>query len=153
MIHLRPARAADEAFLFAVFCDSRAAELAALPQAQREALLRLQYQAQARDYGERFPRCEHFVIEFSGEAVGRLLLNREADELRVVDIAVVSQRRGQGIASAVLKALICEAEDAGISLRLSAWHDAPALSLYHQLGFCVCAESATHLELEWRPAS
>ena len=153
MIHLRPARAADEAFLFAVFCDFRAAELAPLPQAQREALLRLQYQAQARDYGQRFPRCELFVIEFSGEAVGRLLLNRGADELRVVDIAVVPQRRGQGIASAVLKSLISEAEAAGTTLRLSVWHDNPALALYRELGFCVRTESATHLELEWRPAS
>ena len=150
VIHLRPERAEDEAFLFALFCASREAEFAALPQPQRETLLRFQYQAQSRDYAARFPHSEHFIVEFGGQAAGRLLLNREANELRVVDIAVVPEMQRQGIASAVLKSLISEAEATGVALRLSVWHNNPALALYRRLGFCVRAESATHLELEWR---
>jgi ribosomal protein S18 acetylase RimI-like enzyme len=152
VIHLRPECPDDAAFLFALFCAPREAEFAPLPQAERETLLRLQYQAQSRDYAERFLHAEHFIIEFRGEAAGRLLLNREADELRVVDIAVVPQQRRQGIASAVLKSLISEAEAAGMALRLSVWHQNPALALYRRLGFWVRAESATHLEMEWRSA-
>lgn len=150
VIHLRPERADDEAFLFALFRGSREAEFAPLPKAQRETLLRLQHQAQYRDYAERFPRSEHFIVEFSGQAAGRLLLNREADELRVIDIAVTPEQRGQGIASAVLRSLISEARTTGIALRLSVRSGNPALALYRRLGFCVRAESATDLELEWR---
>ncbi len=150
MIHRRPERAEDEVFLFALFCGSREAEFATLSQPERETLLRLQYRAQSRDYAERFPRSEHFIIESCGEAAGRLLLNRDPNELRIIDIAVTPERRRQGIASAVLKSLISEAESARIPLSLSVWHDNPALALYRRLGFRVRAESATHLELEWR---
>jgi len=121
-----------------------------LPQPQRESLLRFQYQAQSRDYAARFPHSEHFIVESCGQAAGSLLLNREANDLRVVDIAVVPELQRRGIASAVLKSLIAEAEAAGIPLRLSVWHSNPALGLYQRLGFCETARSATHLELEWR---
>jgi len=153
VIHLRQVRAEDEAFLFALFRTSREAEVAPVPQPQRETLLRFQYQAQSRDYAARFPHSEHFIVEFCGQVAGRLLLNREATELRVVDIAVVPELQRQGIASTVLKSLISEAEAAHIPLRLSAWHSNPALALYRRLGFCVRAGSATHLELEWRSGS
>jgi ribosomal protein S18 acetylase RimI-like enzyme len=152
VIDLRPERAADEAFLFTVFHASREAEFAQLPEAQRETLLSLQYQAQSRDYAIRFPDAKHLIIEFGGRAAGRLLLNQETNELRVVDIAVVGELQRQGIASAVLKLLMAEAESAHIALTLSVWRDNPALALYCQLGFWVRGESATHLELEWRPA-
>ena len=152
MIHLRPQRAEDEAFLFALFCATREAEFASIPQPQRETLLRFQYQAQSRDYAARFPHSEHFIVEFSGQAAGRLLLNREGNEVRVVDIAVVPEMQGQGIASAVLKSLISEAQATGMPLRLSVWHNNPALALYGGLGFRETARSATHLELEWRSA-
>ena len=150
MIHLRPVRAQDEAFLFALFCATREAEVAALPKPQRESLLRFQYQAQSRDYAARFPHSEHSIVEFCGQAAGRLLLNREAGELRVVDIAIAPEMRRRGIASAVLKSLIAEAEATGMTLRLSVWHSNPALALYQRLGFCETARSATYLELEWR---
>lgn len=150
MTHLRPERADDAEFLFVLFCSAREAEFALLPQAQRESLLRLQHKAQCCDYAQRFPRAEHFIIESEGQSAGRLLLNREAYELRVIDIAVVPELRGRGVASAVLKSLIAEAEGAGAVLRLSVWHDNPAVALYRRLGFCVRGESATHLELEWR---
>ena len=153
VIHLRPARTDDAAFLFALFCSARESEFALLPPPQRESLLRLQYQAQTRDYAERYPQAEHFIIECDGESAGRLLLNRDADQLRVVDIAVLPAMRGRGIASAVLKSLITEAEAAGVPIRLSVWHDNPALTLYRRLGFNVREERATHVEMEWRSSS
>ena len=148
IIHLRRVRAEDDAFVFALFRTSREAEFALLPQPQRETLLRFQYQAQSHDYAARFPHSEHFIVESCGQAAGRLLLNREADEHRVVDIAIVPELQRQGIASVVLKSLIAEAEAAGAALRLSVWYSNPALDLYRRLGFCETARSATHLEFE-----
>lgn len=153
MIHLRQVRAEDEAFLFALFSTSREAEFAPLPQSQCETLLRLQYQAQCRDYAARFPHSEDFIVEFCGRTAGRLLLNREASELRVVDIAVAPELQRRGIASALLNSLISEAKAARITLRLSVWHGNPAVALYRRLGFRPRTGSATHLELEWRPGS
>jgi ribosomal protein S18 acetylase RimI-like enzyme len=153
VIHLRPACDDDETFLFALFCATREAEFGLLPQPQRETLLNLQYQAQSRDYAARFPHSENSIVEFCRKAAGRLLVNREANEIRVVDIAVLPKLRGKGIGSAVLKLLIAEAEAAGKAVRLSVWHSNPALSLYLRLGFGVRSRSATYLELEWRTES
>jgi len=149
-IDLRQVCAADDAFLFALFRSSRETEFASLPQGQREILLSLQYRAQSRDYAGRFPHSESFIVEFCGQAAGRLLLNREAHEVRVVDIAVLPEVRRKGIATTVLKSLLAEAEAAGVAVRLSVWHSNPALGLYLRLGFCETARTATYLELEWR---
>ena len=150
MIHLRPQRADDADFLFALFCSAREAEFAMLPPQQRERLLRLQHEAQCRDYAARFPLAERLIIEFDGQSAGRLLLNRAEDELRVIDIAVIPALRGRGIASTVLKSVMSQAEAARTPLTLSVWRENPATALYARLGFRVRAESATHLELEWR---
>jgi GNAT superfamily N-acetyltransferase len=150
MIHLRPERPEDADFLFTLFCSAREAEFAVLPEAQRDSLLRLQHHAQCRDYTERFPHAERLIIEFDRQPAGRLLLNRAADELRVIDIAVLSGLRGRGIASTLLKSLISEAQQLRVPLRLSVWRDNPAVALYSRLGFKLRTESATHLELEWR---
>ena len=150
MIHLRQVRAEDEGFLFALSRSSRETEFGSLPQSQRETLLSFQYQAQSRDYAVRFPHSENFIIELCGQAAGRLLLNRNADEIRMVDIAVLPELRRKRIATAVLKSLLAEAEAAGIPVRLSVWHSNPALVLYRRLGFRETARSATYLDLEWR---
>ena len=151
VIQLRQVRAEDEAFLFALFRSSRETEFAPLPQPQRETLLRLQYEAQARGYAARFSHLDDSIIESCAQAAGRVLLNREAEELRLVDIAVIPELQRQGIASKVLKSLMAEAETTRVSLRLNVWHSNPALSLYLRLGFCEIAASDTYCELEWRP--
>ena len=150
VIHLRQVRTDDEAFLFVLFRHSREVEFSSLPHSQQETLLNFQYQAQSREYAARYPHSEHFIVEYCGQPAGRLLLNREANETRVVDIAVLPELQGKGIATAVLKSLLAEAEAGGIAVRLSVWRSNPALRLYQRLGFRETARSATHLELEWR---
>ncbi len=68
--------------------------------------------------------------------VGRLYLARLTDEIRIVDIAIMPEHRGRGIASRLLSPdVIAEAEAAGLPVRLHVEHWNRARHLYERLGF------------------
>lgn len=153
-VRLRPAVAADEAALFAVYASTRADELAQVPWSdeQKAAFLTQQYRAQAADYRQRHPAGEFLVIERDGAVIGRLYRSRlEGGEIRVLDIALLAQHCGQGIGTALLRDVMAEAdrEQVRLSLHVEFWN--PALRLYERLGFVEAARSDVHVRMEYRP--
>ncbi len=68
-------------------------------------LIRMQYQAQKQGYQQDYPDADYYVIEWQGEACGRLILDQRKTQLQVVDIAVLKQRRNHGIGSAIFNYL------------------------------------------------
>src|ERR1700759_3526738 len=104
---LRPARAEDQDFLFKLYASTRAQEFAGLgwPAPQLEMFLRMQFMAQQRTYTSTYEQCEHQIIELNGEAIGQMRVNREKNSALLVDISLLSERRGQGIGSELISAL------------------------------------------------
>lgn len=149
---LRPALPADEPFLRALFDAVRGATLAALPEPLRGELLALQYAAMRADYGRRYPGAEHAVVVADGVPAGHLLVHRSADEIRLVDVALVPAARDRGLGTALLRALQAEAAATTRPLRLTVDAHNPALRLYRRLGFSVTDAAPPDLALEWRPA-
>jgi ribosomal protein S18 acetylase RimI-like enzyme len=148
----RPEREDDREFRFSLFCDSRP-ELALLPLGgeARIQLLRLQFEAQTRAYKSQFSKARFDIIELDGMAIGRIVVDRTGDRLHLVDIALVPQQRNHGIGTAILGALMAEAREARLPLRLHvATANEAALRLYRRLGFAVVATTPIYLELEWR---
>ncbi|MFL6161773.1 MAG: GNAT family N-acetyltransferase [Jatrophihabitantaceae bacterium] len=137
----RPAQAADDDFLLALFAEARP-ELGLLPEPVREQLLRLQFEAQRRQYRADTPDAVDWILELhrGDEAeqapVGRCYLRLGPDELRLLDLAVTERLRGNGVGSSVLEQLRTVAERAGVPLRLSVWQaNDGAIRLYRRLGF------------------
>ena len=91
-----------------------------------------QYEA---DLVRRFPQLVRLVICASGEPVGRLLLDSQDSRVRVVDIALLPQMRGQGIGTHFISELVTEAAGAGISLHVEVPKDSRALAFFERLGF------------------
>jgi GNAT superfamily N-acetyltransferase len=151
-IHLRQVVLPDdEAFLRRLYA-SRREDLNALPleSAQLETLINIQYDAQDRGYRAEFPTAEHFVVEVDGLAAGRYLIDRSrTNEDWVIDIAVMHEYRGRGIASKVLTDSIAEARRAGKGLTLQVDPRNPALRLYLRLGGEVVHGDQTYLTLKW----
>jgi ribosomal protein S18 acetylase RimI-like enzyme len=149
-VSLRPARDEDEAFLFRVFVSAREAELAplGLDEAQKTALLRMQYAAQHQHYRAAFPGAEYLVVLQAGLPVGRYYLYRGPDEFRVLDIALLPEHRRAGIGGALLGALIAEADRAGRPVRLHVEHNNPAIRLYERLGFKCIGDTGVYFHLE-----
>ena len=142
-IGLRAIRASDREFLREVYAHTRLAELAPLgwsPQ-QVEAFIDMQFEAQQRDYWNNYDTARFHVVTCEGVDAGRLYVERRADELRVIDIALLPRFRDRGIASALFQQLFDEADAQGLAVRIHVEIENRARRFYLRLGFVFTGES------------
>lgn len=153
---LRPEVEADTAFRLALFRTSRgeAWDHVPLPPDMLARIMEQQFHIQTQGYRTAYPDARLEIVTVDGAPVGRLATHRDAASVHLVDIALVPERRGQGIGEAILRALMAEAAAAGTPLGLQVARDNPgAQRLYHRLGFVLTAANDTHLTLAWLPTT
>ena len=133
-----------------MFAESRD-DMLILPAEVSGPLIDMQYRGWLRQIGADHPAATYEVLVVGGVAVGLLILDTDAARVRVVDIVVVRERRGQGIASGALRGVIDEAGERTVTL--SVWSgNVGAQSLYEGLGFVTTAVTAEgYLGMERRP--
>ncbi len=147
---LRQAVPEDRDFLLRVYASTRAEEMLLVDwnDEQKDAFLRMQFEAQDTYYRENYGSATFDVIEVDGEPAGRLYVARWADEIRIIDIALLPEHRGVGIGTALLSALLDEAAEAGKRLSIHVEVNNPARRLYERLGFVVVEEQGVYLLME-----
>lgn len=152
---LRSASAEDESFLQHLFADVNAAEFLPLqlPAPALEQMLAMQYRAQRAGYSQQFPELESLVIQVGPYPVGRVLVHAAAEELRLVDIALLTPFRGHGIGRTVIEGLCLRAKELGVPLRLSVRPENRAARLYLRLGFTVRGGDLMRTAMEWSAAA
>ena len=155
MVTLHPITPADKDFLYRVYASSREDEMALVdwPEAQKEAFLRMQFEAQHGYYMEQFDGAEFALVHLNGDPIGRLYLDRRKDEIRIIDIALLAAYRRQGIGSRLLKEVLAEGQVAGLPVRIHVERYNPAIHLYHRLGFQQIGDEGVYYLLEWSPKS
>ena len=136
-VTLRPATPDDEAFLLEVYSSTRADEMARVPwtDAQREAFLKMQFEAQQLHYRTHNPTATHDIILQDNRPIGRLYVARREQEIRIMDITLLPAHRNQGIGTPLIKELMAEAEAAGKPLTIWVESFNPSLRLFERLGF------------------
>jgi ribosomal protein S18 acetylase RimI-like enzyme len=150
---LRPETEDDLPFLMRLYASTREAELAVTgwsPE-QKQAFVASQFAAQRHHYRTYIPACRFEVLERQGEPVGRLYLDRGETRFHIVDIALLPAWCGQGIGTAILRALMETAERDGRGLSIFVEKFNPALRLYRRLAFTAIRDTEMHLEMEWIP--
>ncbi|QAY75201.1 GNAT family N-acetyltransferase [Sphingosinicella sp. BN140058] len=149
----RPRTPDDLPFLFSVYAATREEELAQTgwPIEMRLHFLRQQFEAQRAHYDLHYPAAEWLVIEAGGEDVGRLYLEEWADQLRIIDIALLPAARRQGFGTAILNDVCAMASAAGKKVSIHVEKNNPAMALYRTLGFVAVADKGVYDLLE-RPA-
>lgn len=152
-VTLRPATPADEPFLFRVYASTREEELAPVPWTteQKRAFLAQQFRAQSAYYREQYPAAAFDVILADGVPAGRLYVNRAAEEIRLIDIALLPEHRGAGVGGALLRELQDEARATRRRLTIHVEKMNPARRLYDRLGFRAVEDKGVYDFLEWRP--
>ena len=147
---LRPESPADSSFLFALYCDVRSEELAQTgwPPEQVEAFLRSQFELQTRAYRATFPAAEFNLIMCGGQPAGRIYVARLADEIRLVDLALVAEFRNRGVGTALLRGLVASADQAGVPVRFHVERSNRARHLYERFGFQIVSENGPYFLLE-----
>jgi ribosomal protein S18 acetylase RimI-like enzyme len=153
VLTLRAATPEDEGFLFRVYASTRTEELAAVDwdDAQKETFLLWQAATQHRYYGEYYPGATFQVILADETPVGRLYLHRRADEIRIMDIALLPEFRGRGYGTALIEQVLAEGRASGRRVTIHVELFNPALSLYRRLGFRQVAEHGVYWLMEWSP--
>jgi len=152
-VHLRAASDGDRAFLFQVYASTRSDELVHVgwSDEQLHAFLSMQFDAQHRYYHENFPSARFDVIELNGKPAGRLYVERQAEEIRLVDISLLPEYRGRGCVGSLLRTLLSEAGAAGQRVVLHVERHNRAVRLYQRLGFVDAQDVGVYKLMMWSP--
>lgn len=151
---LRPVTPADEEFLVSVYASTRAEELALTgwTDEQKSQFCRMQFMGQDAHYRGNYPTAQFDVILQGDVPIGRLYVDRWEKEIRIMDIAMLPEHRGNGIATQLLQTLQEEAAAAGKRLSIHVERMNRALRLYERLNFKLVEDKGVYLLLDWDPA-
>jgi ribosomal protein S18 acetylase RimI-like enzyme len=149
---LRPGTAHDDAFLRSVYAATRADELAQTgwDAAQTDAFLRMQFDAQDRQYRSRYPHGRFDIVVVDGVDVGRLYVAREPDRLHVIELALLPSWRRHGLGTALLSALQQQAAAERLDLSIYVEIHNPAQRLYRRLGFHPVSSAGLYQLMQWQ---
>jgi GNAT superfamily N-acetyltransferase len=152
---VRPALPQDEIFLYELYVAIRGPQFAQtrLTAAQREHLLRMQFQAQLSSYTQQFPNsCYHLVL-LDGKPVGRLWVAPAEGGFHLVDIAIHPDVQSKGLGTVLVQRLQQEAQNAKLPIRSTVDRFNPGSLRFHKrLGFAIVREDLLQYYMEWRPA-
>jgi GNAT superfamily N-acetyltransferase len=152
-LELRPVQPEDTPFLLRVYASARAAEMALVPwsEEQKELFLRMQFEAQTREYTAHHPEAEHSILVYRGRDVGRSFVSRSGRGIHILDMTVLAPERNLGAGSALIGRLQEEAAAASAPLTIYVETFNPALAFFAKRGFRPEKEEGIHLLLQWMP--
>lgn len=150
---LRTIRAEDRDFLFRVYASTRLEELALTDwdEGRKQTFLAQQFAAQHHHYQTHYQGAWFDLILLDGEPIGRLYVARWREEIRIMDIALLSDYRNRGIGGELLRDLVEEAAATGRRLTIHVERYNPALRLYRRLGLEPVGETGVYLLLALDP--
>lgn len=120
-------------------------------EADVRAFLRGQFDLQSRAYRTAFPGGKFELILSQDKSAGRIYTHQSIDEIRLIDLALMPDFRGQGIGTALLTSLLAEATQSGRPVRFHVERMNRALRLYERLGFRVIGENGPYHLMEHQP--
>lgn len=144
---LRPIGPDDMDFLHRVYRSTREEELKLVDwtEAQKAAFVAHQFHAQHEHYQTHYTGATWDVILADGEPAGRLYVARWAEEIRIVDIALLPGFRNRGIGARLFRDLFAEGDAAGKEVSIHVEQYNPAQRLYRRLGFEPRGEHSVYL--------
>ncbi|MFC2015150.1 GNAT family N-acetyltransferase [Chloroflexota bacterium] len=117
---------------------------------QKQAFLEMQFTAQRQAYSQRFPGAEQSIILDNGTPAGRLWVNRNDTDIRLLDITLLPESQNVGTGTVLLCQLQDEVRASGKKLHHAVYKDnVNALRFYHRLGFAVVEDYDTYCVMEW----
>ena len=148
-VTLRPIRAEDAEFLYEVYASTRAAEMAMVDwdAAQKEAFLRMQFNAQHTYYPATFPNARFDVILDGDRPVGRFYVDRRELDILIIDIAILPDCQ-RGIGAALMRELHPDADQQGVPVLGTVERFNRAMLLFRRLGFVITADHGMFYSIE-----
>lgn len=143
----------DLGFLRRLYASTRVEELAATrwPEEAQQLFLAQQFELQHRHYQAHFADAEFLLLLRQEQPIGRLYWHAQARQATLVEISLLPAHRGQGVGSALLSALVAQADLEGQSIDLHVDPTNPARRLYERFGFTPVAPRGGRLRMMRRP--
>jgi ribosomal protein S18 acetylase RimI-like enzyme len=152
-ITLRPATGEDREFLYEVYFSTRHGEVARIgwDEMQIAAFLRMQFDMRERAYKMQSPAAESGIIMLGAERAGSMITESTDQKIVLIDIAVLPQYQGNGIATILIKQLQGEAaaSEKAVMLHVDKLNS-NAFRLYERLGFLIITETELMYEMGWK---
>lgn len=147
----RPVTEEDRSFLEDLYGLTRSGELALTgwSEEKKRAFVRQQFDAQDHHYRQNYDNAEFSVLLDGEKPIGRLYVYRDSADIRVIDIALIPEQRGQGIGSALLQEIQDEAAASGRTVSIHVERLNPALRFYQRLGFRQVEDKGIYLLMNW----
>ena len=152
-VSLRPVTDADQEFLIGVYASTRASELAQVDwdDSQKDAFIRWQYAMQKQEYETRYPDARYDVILVDDQPAGRIWVGTDDTQIRLLDIALLTEFQNRGVGAHLLRQLIDEAKREQKPLRHMVFMlNENAHRFYERLGFVEIEDVGGYKHMEWR---
>ncbi len=153
-VSLRRETEVDLKFLKDLYAASREREMVTLidwSDGQKRKFLDQQFNAQRCHYLKHYADAEFDIIERSGLPIGRLYVAELAQEVRLMDIALMPEARNCGIGGKICSNIMARATQLGKIVSLHVEEDNPAKRLYERLGFVEAGEVSFYKLMHWCP--
>lgn len=154
IITFRPYTPQDEPFIQELYASSREPEMALVDWSpeQKQTFLTSQCKAQLLHYQTYYENATHDIILQDGVQIGRLYMHRTPDDIRLMDITLLTQYRNRGIGTHLIQALMAEgdATNRPVTLHVEIINPA-AYRLYQRLGFTAVENKGLHIFMERLP--
>ncbi len=98
-----------------------------------------------------YPRAQFQLVEDAGIAIGRLYVDRWADQIRIIDVALLPEYRGRGAGTWLINQILNEGRQLDLPVTIHVERFNPALRLYERLGFQLAEDKGVYLFLKWTP--
>ncbi|SDE06885.1 GNAT family N-acetyltransferase [Aquimonas voraii] len=134
---LREETGHDLALLRSLYASTRSEELArsGWTDIQQQAFIDQQFNAQRSHYRQHYPGAVFFVIEHAGAGIGRLYLHWGREELRLMEITLLPDWRGRGVARQLMRQMLDWSAERSLPITLHVEPFNPAHAWYLRLGF------------------
>jgi GNAT superfamily N-acetyltransferase len=152
-VSYRAMEAEDLTFIAALYASTRTEELAVTGWSDevKGAFLAQQHQAQHRHYQTHYSGAEWLIVEQDGAPIGRLYLYQTESEIRLIDIALLPESRGDGIGAAMIGDLLEWADALGKSISLHVEPNNPVRAFYLRLGFVAAGAEGGYVAMQRQP--
>lgn len=153
-VRMRPVNETDDSFLYDVVSSTVRNQFKKMGGDIQimEPLLRIQYENQTREYRKRFPQASHLIVTINNVDAGRIYLDRNSEEIRILDVTLLPEYRGKGLGAFILKMLEEEAAQNQLPIRIYVEEGNPSLRLFRRLGYQFQGKyGEVHNLLQWTP--
>lgn len=148
MLERRPAVASDETFLRDLYATTRA-DVAHWDEAERDAFVDLQFRARQREWQAVLPDSTDEVLLLDGRPVGRLWVAWLEGACVLVDMILLPEYRRGGLGTALVGAVLAEADRRGVPVRVTVERtNAASLAFCASLGFAEAGGDEVYVRLE-----